>query len=209
MELEDYAILVALSGIWGASFLFIKVAVGQMPAPWVSFGRSLAGAASLIIVLLLSRVSLSSLRRHWRTGLVVAIFNAALPYSLFAYGETTIDSSLAGILNATLPLWTALMAPLWIEAEVLTSRQLAGLGLGFAGAVIAAHPSRDLLHGNSVGAFLCLGATLSYAFSTHYSPFQCPILHPSNSVPSPSCRPLQMKPPCAHGTRNTSANKAR
>ena len=61
MELEDYAILVALSGIWGASFLFIKVAVGQMPAPWVSFGRSLAGAASLIIVLLLSRVSLSSL----------------------------------------------------------------------------------------------------------------------------------------------------
>jgi drug/metabolite transporter (DMT)-like permease len=169
VEFEDYALLAVLSGIWGASFLFIKVAVTEMPPVWVTFGRSVFGAAGLVAVLFFSRVSWRGIRRHWRSGLVVAVFNAALPYTLFAFGETFIDSSLAGILNATLPLWTVLMSPLWVEAERLVPRQLVGLALGFSGAVVVAHPGRNLLAGNSIGAFMCLGATLSYAFTTHYS----------------------------------------
>jgi drug/metabolite transporter (DMT)-like permease len=169
MGLVDYSTLIVLSMIWGASFLFIKVAVGEMPPVWVAFGRSLTGAAGLLLVLALSRVSVRSIRRHWRAGLVIALFNAALPYTIFALGESFIPSALAGILNGTLPLWTALMAPFWIEAERLRARQIAGLLIGFGGVVVLARPSGNLLNTNSVGVLLIVGATLSYAFAVHYS----------------------------------------
>jgi drug/metabolite transporter (DMT)-like permease len=169
MEPEDYGILAALALIWGASFLFIKVAVGEMPPVWVGFGRSLAGGLAMVLVLQVSRVRLGGIRRYWRQGLVIGLFNAALPYSLFALGETFISSSLAGILNATLPLWTAAMSPLWIEAEQLQPRQLIGLGLGFAGAVVAAHPTGNLFSGSVLGVVLLLCATLSYAYAGHFS----------------------------------------
>jgi drug/metabolite transporter (DMT)-like permease len=140
-----------------------------MPPVWVSFGRSLTGAAALLAVLALSRVSISGVRRYWREGLVVAVFNAALPYTIFALGETFIPSALAGILNGTLPLWTALMAPFWVEAERLSPRQVAGLLVGFGGVVVLARPSGNVLNGNFVGVLLIAGATLSYAFAAHYS----------------------------------------
>ncbi|HEV3231160.1 MAG TPA: DMT family transporter [Candidatus Dormibacteraeota bacterium] len=169
MEPQDYLTLGALAGIWGASFLFIKVAVGEMAPPVLVFGRTAMGAVAVYAALRLGGIPLRGIRRHWRAGLVVAVANAALPYSLFAFGERFIDSSLAGILNATLPLWTALMAPLWIEAEALRPRQVAGLALGFAGAVVAARPTGGILSASLVGAGACLVATLSYAFATHYS----------------------------------------
>jgi drug/metabolite transporter (DMT)-like permease len=169
MEAQDYLSLVALAGIWGASFLFIKVAVGEMAPPVLVFGRTAMGALAVLAVLRLTRVPLGTVRRHWRGGLVVAVTNAALPYTLFAFGERFIDSSLAGILNATLPLWTALMAPLWSEAESLQARQVLGLGLGFLGAIVAANPGAGTLGGSLIGVAACLLATLSYAFATHYS----------------------------------------
>ncbi|MHB8508635.1 MAG: DMT family transporter [Candidatus Dormibacteria bacterium] len=169
MEPEDYLMLAALAGIWGASFLFIKVAVGEMAPPFMVFTRVALGALAVLPSLRLARVPMSELRRLWLPGLVVGVFNAALPYSLFAFGERLIDSSLAGILNATMPLWTALMAPLWMESEKLRGPQYAGLGLGFAGAVLLARPHGSLASANFIGGLLILAATLSYAFSTHFS----------------------------------------
>lgn len=169
METQDILTLASLSAIWGASFLFIKVGVGQLPPVWVTFGRSVFGGVVILALVGAARIPTTALRTHWRQGLVVAAFNAALPYTMFAVGETIIDSSLAGILNATLPLWTALMAPLWADADSIHPRQAVGLVLGFGGAVLAAGPGSSTFRGNLVGAALCLVATLSYAFSTHFS----------------------------------------
>jgi drug/metabolite transporter (DMT)-like permease len=169
VELEDYATLAVLAGIWGASFLFIKVAVGQMSPVFMVFGRSLSGAVAVFIILRVTRVPLRGLRTHWKPGLVIAVFNAALPYTMFAFGETRIESSLAGILNATLPLWVALMAPLWVEAESLSLGRVAGLLLGFVGVVILARPSNGVFASSVIGILAILGATVSYAFASHFS----------------------------------------
>ena len=169
METQDYSMLFLLAAIWGASFFFIKIAVGEMSPVFLVFWRTVSAAAGLAIALPLARIPLSALRRHWKAGLVIAITNAALPYTLIAFGETHIDSSLAGILNATAPLWTALLGPLWAEAEGLHPRQYAGLALGFLGTVILARPTGSALGSSSLGVLAVVVATLSYAFATHFS----------------------------------------
>jgi drug/metabolite transporter (DMT)-like permease len=169
MEYEDYAMLVGLAGIWGASFLFIKLAVGEMSPIFLVFGRCLAAAVGLGIALPLARIPLGALRRHWKAGLVIAVFNAALPYTLIAFGEKSIDSSLAGILNGTAPLWTAMLSPLWAEADRLHPRQYAGLAIGFVGVVVLARPSGGIFSSSSIGVMAVVGATLSYAFATHFA----------------------------------------
>jgi drug/metabolite transporter (DMT)-like permease len=169
MESQDYTMLFLLAALWGASFFFIKVAVGEMSPVFLVFWRTLAAAAGLAIALPLARIPLSALRRYWKPGLVIAVTNAALPYTLISFGETHIDSSLAGILNATAPLWTALLGPLWAEAEGLRPRQYAGLALGFLGTVILARPTGSALSSSSLGVLAVVLATLSYAFATHFS----------------------------------------
>jgi drug/metabolite transporter (DMT)-like permease len=169
VDYEDYAMLLGLAGLWGASFLFIKLAVGEMSPVFLVFGRCLAAAVGLGIAIPLMRIPVSSLRRHWKAGLVIAVFNAALPYSLIAFGEKSIDSSLAGILNGTAPLWTALLAPFWAEADGLRRRQYGGLALGFLGVVVLARPSGGIFSSSSLGVLAVVAATLSYAFATHFS----------------------------------------
>jgi drug/metabolite transporter (DMT)-like permease len=170
MESQDYVMLFVLAGLWGASFLFIKVAVGEMSPVFLVFGRSLTAAVGLAIALPLARVQWEALKGHWKPGLVIALFNCALPYTLIAFSEKSIDSSLAGILNATAPLWTALLAPLWAEAEGLSRRQYGGLALGFIGTVILARPTGSaILSSSSIGVLAVVAATLSYAFATHFS----------------------------------------
>jgi drug/metabolite transporter (DMT)-like permease len=169
METQDYSMLLLLAAIWGASFFFIKIAVGEMSPVFLVFWRTVSAAAGLAIALPLARIPLSTLRRHWKAGLVIAIFNAAVPYTLISFGETHIDSSLAGILNATAPLWTALLGPLWAEAEGLHPRQYAGLALGFLGIVILSRPSGSAFSSSSLGVLAVVLATLSYAFATHFS----------------------------------------
>jgi drug/metabolite transporter (DMT)-like permease len=169
VDYEDYAMLLGLAGLWGASFLFIKLAVGEMSPVFLVFGRCLAAAVGLGIAIPLMRIPVASLRRHWKAGLVIAVFNAALPYSLIAFGEKSIDSSLAGILNGTAPLWTALLAPFWAEADGLRRRQYGGLALGFLGVVVLARPSGGIFSSSSLGVLAVVAATLSYAFATHFS----------------------------------------
>src|ERR1700730_8334828 len=169
METQDYTMLLLLAAIWWASFFFIKIAVGEMSPVFLVFWRTVAAAVGLAVALPVARIPLAVLRRHWKAGLVIAVTNAAVPYTLIAFGETHIDSSLAGILNATAPLWTALLGPLWAEAEGLQPRQYAGLALGFLGIVILARPTGSALGSNSLGVLAVVLATLSYAFATHFS----------------------------------------
>lgn len=169
MDRDDYLMLVVLAGIWGASFVFIKIAVHDIPPVAMVFLRTLSAALALAGYVGFTHVSWRQVARMWKQGLVIAVLNAALPYVLIASGEQYIDSSLAGILNATAPLWTALLAPLFAEAERIHIRQGIGLVFGFAGVVILAHPTGSLLNSSFLGVLAVIGATLAYAIATHFS----------------------------------------
>ena len=182
MDRDDYLLLAFLAGLWGASFLFIKIAVQDIPPISMVFLRCLAAALGLAVYMRLTGVGLRDAARKWKAGLVVGVLNAALPYVLIATSEKYIDSSLAGVLNATAPLWTALIAPLFAGAERLHARQGIGLALGFAGVVILARPSGSLFNSSFLSVVAIIAATLSYAVATHYSKraFQ----HVSPAVPA-------------------------
>ena len=169
MDRDDYLLLALLAGIWGASFLFIKIAVQEIPPISMVFLRTLAAAVAVAVYMRMSGVSIRGAMAKWKPGLVIAVLNAALPYVLIATSERHIDSSLAGILNATAPIWTAVLAPVFAEAEQLHRRQGIGLGLGFVGVVILAYPSGSILDSNFLSTLAVIAATLSYAVATHYS----------------------------------------
>ncbi|MDQ6749027.1 MAG: DMT family transporter [Candidatus Dormibacteraeota bacterium] len=169
MDRDDYLLLAILAAMWGASFLFIKIAVREITPVSMVCLRTLAAALALGLYLRLTHVPLRGALRLWKPGLVIAVLNAALPYTLIATGEKYINSSLAGILNATAPLWTAILAPLFAEAEQFHPRQGLGLAMGFAGVVILAHPTGSLFSSNFLGAMAVIAATLAYAIATHYS----------------------------------------
>ncbi|MGI8608259.1 MAG: DMT family transporter [Candidatus Dormibacteria bacterium] len=169
MERDDYLLLAFLAGLWGASFLFIKIAVHDIPPISMVFLRTLSAAAGIAVYMRATGVSIRGAFRKWKPGLVIAILNAAVPYVLIATSEKYIDSSLAGILNAAAPIWTALLAPVFAEAEQFHRRQGIGLALGFAGVVILAHPTGGILSSSFLSALAVLAATLAYAVATHYS----------------------------------------
>jgi drug/metabolite transporter (DMT)-like permease len=131
---KSLALFAATSVIWGSSFLFIRVAVEHMPPSAVVFGRTVLGAAFLV-PLAARRRTLRGLRRVIVPVAVVAVLDMAAPTFLTAWGERHVSSSVAGILTATDPLFTALLALWLIRSEVPDRRRLVGLAIGFVGVV--------------------------------------------------------------------------
>ncbi|MFC7310545.1 DMT family transporter [Streptomyces monticola] len=152
----------ALSLIWGFSFLLIKVGT-QGYAPFqVTFGRLLFGTAVLGIALAWKRERLPRGLRTWGHLAVAAFLLNALPFSLFAYAELTIPSTLAGICNATSPLWGMALSLVALSEDRPTRRRVAGLGLGFLG-VLTVLGAWQGFHGLDFGGTaMALLASLSY-----------------------------------------------
>jgi len=124
----------ATSVIWGSSFLFIRVAVEHMPPSAVVFGRTLLGTAFLV-PLALRNQAFRGLRRAILPVVVVTLLDMALPTFLTAWGEQHVSSSAAGILTATDPLFTALLAFWLIRSEAVNRQRFAGLVIGFTGVI--------------------------------------------------------------------------
>jgi drug/metabolite transporter (DMT)-like permease len=122
----------ATSVIWGSSFLFIRVAVGHMPPSMVVFGRAVLGAGFLVPLAVRKR-AFRGLRRVIVPVAVVTLLDMALPTFLTAWGEQRVSSSVAGILTATDPLFTAVLALWLIRSEAVGRKRFAGLLIGFAG----------------------------------------------------------------------------
>jgi drug/metabolite transporter (DMT)-like permease len=122
------------SVIWGSSFLFIRVAVEHMPPSAVVFGRALLGAV-LLVPLAIRNGAFHGLRRSILPVVVVTLLDMALPTFLTAWGEERISSSAAGILTATDPLFTAVLALWLIRSEAVDRKRFAGLVIGFAGVI--------------------------------------------------------------------------
>ncbi|MET7382406.1 DMT family transporter [Streptomyces sp. NPDC005526] len=151
-----------LSSVWGFSFLFIKVGTEGFAPFQVTFGRLLFGTAVLAAAMAVKRERLPRGVRTWMHLAVAAFFLNALPFSLFAYSELTIPSTLAGICNATSPLWGMALSLVALSEDRPSRVRVAGLGLGFLG-VLTVLGAWQGFHGlDAAGTAMALLASLSY-----------------------------------------------
>lgn len=152
----------ALSLIWGFSFLLIKVGTDGYAPFQVTFGRLLSGTAVLAVAMAVRRERLPRAARTWGHLFVAAFFLNALPFSLFAYAELTIPSTLAGICNATSPLWGMALSLVALSEDRPTRRRVAGLGLGFLGVLTVLGAWQGFSGLDVTGTVMALLASLSY-----------------------------------------------
>src|ERR671918_1336306 len=166
-----WPLLLLLAAIWGASYLFIKVALEDIaPAPMMAIRALVAGlilAGYLVMTMGASR-ALFALRANWRAALVLGTLNAAIPFWLVAWGETHVDSSVAGIAQSTVPIFTFLLAWRFLPNEHVGTARIAGVALGFLGVAVLAgfHPRGGLLA--VAGTLAVVVSSLSYASSGVY-----------------------------------------
>lgn len=158
----------ALCLIWGFSFLLIKVGTQAYAPLQVTLGRVAFGTAVLGAVLLVRRERLPRGARTWGHLAVAAFLLNALPFTLFAYAELTISSTLAGICNATTPLWSMLLALTALSDDRPTRRSVAGLGIGFAGVLVVLGAWQGFTGQDPRGTAMALVASASYAVGWAY-----------------------------------------
>jgi drug/metabolite transporter (DMT)-like permease len=176
--------LLLLAAIWGSSFLFMRVTVPLLGPAWLIELRVLLGALFLWAVALWLRQPLAW-RGQVRHYAVLGLFNTALPFLLFAFAARTLPASLLSILNATGPIWGALIAAVWQRTPV---RPRAGLGmlLGVAGvALLLGLDAAALQSGAGWAIAATLGATACYGLASNYArvaPTQGPLANAQGSM---------------------------
>jgi drug/metabolite transporter (DMT)-like permease len=167
-----YLAFAALSLIWGASFLFIKVGVHDMSPTVLVLVRSASGAVALAVIMLLMRRALLSADWRQRIGqfLIMAIVNALYPWAAIAWGEEHISSGLASILNSTTTLWTAILIFWVIPHERPSALNYLGVLIGISGVVILVLPDLTAhgLTGSVLGLLAVVSASISYAVAALY-----------------------------------------
>jgi drug/metabolite transporter (DMT)-like permease len=165
MRAADWLLLVLLSVLWGASFLFIAVAVREVPPFTLVLARVSLAAIALIPFVYAFGHRLPASLRAWQPFMVQALLNNVVPFTLIAYGQARVAGALAAVLNATTPLFTLIVARIF-AGEALTASKLAGVVLGIAGVAVLMGP--EAVGANAAGllGMACvLGGALSYGFS--------------------------------------------
>jgi drug/metabolite transporter (DMT)-like permease len=166
----DWILFVLLGLVWGSSYLFIKIGVETLPTFTLIAGRLAIGTLVLAGVLLAYREPLPRDARTYGHLVILALVNIVVPFTLITWGERSIDSGLASILNSTVPLFTIVLAALVLHDEPITVNRLVGLAIGFGGVVVLT--SRSL--GGGAGADLpgelaMVGSSFAYASGNVYA----------------------------------------
>jgi drug/metabolite transporter (DMT)-like permease len=164
---SDTARLLALSAIWGSSFIFIRVVAPVLGPVLTVVTRVLIGGAVLVVYCRIIGVP-AGIARHWRQYAVIGVVNSTVPFMLFAFAALHIPASYSVILNSTAPLFTALLA-VPLLGERLTVAKMAGLVVGAAGVALVSRAGPvvpDFWFWISVGACLC--SAICYAASSIY-----------------------------------------
>lgn len=160
--------LCLLAAIWGASFLFLRIAAPEF-GPLALIALRVGIAALVLAPVLRSALARRQLRAKAWPLLVVGISNSAIPFGLFAYSTLYVNAGLDSILNATTPIWTALIAAIWFQTG-LGRRQIAGLLLGLAGVVLLVWDTLGAgIPGVPLAIAAALLATVCYGFAVNYS----------------------------------------
>jgi drug/metabolite transporter (DMT)-like permease len=160
---------VGMGLVWGASFLFMKVALDGVSFYQVAWARLVFGGLTLGLVVLLTRQRLPRERAVYLHFLVIAITNCVIPHLAFAWAEQYVSSGLASIYNAVTPITTALMVTLAFHVEKLNRGQLLGIAIGISGVVVIIAPwQHAAFTGDLAGQLACLLAATCYGFSFGY-----------------------------------------
>jgi drug/metabolite transporter (DMT)-like permease len=159
-------VLLALT--WGASFLFVAIALEGLSPAQVVLGRLVTGAVALAVICLIGRHRLPPFGRIWGHLLVVGLLLCVVPFLLFAWAQQDISSGLASIYNATTPLMTMLVSLLALREERPTRDRTLGIVVGFLGVLIVLGPWNGLGGGTALAQLACLGATASYGAAFVY-----------------------------------------
>jgi drug/metabolite transporter (DMT)-like permease len=166
MGAQEWAMLIALSVLWGGSFFFNGVAVKELPSLTIVLARVSIAAVTLWTVLTLLNIRMPRMKGLWSAFFGMGLLNNAVPFTLFVWGQHHIASGLAAILNATTPLFTVLVAHFLTRDEKLSAGKMAGVVLGFFGVILML--GAELLSGLGTGLMAqlaCLAAAISYAFA--------------------------------------------
>ncbi len=163
---RDYALLVLLAAIWGSSFLVIKLGVETIPAASLTLARLALAAVFLAGVARMAGQSMPRGLRVWGLICLAGLTGNALPFTLIAWGEEGIDSGLAAILMAVMPLTTVLLAHLFTRDEKMTPRKALGVCLGIAGLAVLIGPEKlTQLGENTVRQLAVAGAAFCYGIN--------------------------------------------
>ena len=170
-----WPLLILLASIWGASYLFIKVAVDDIPPAAMTDIRLLVAGVLLLGYLAVttsSQAAVAGLRAAWLPCLVLGFVNAALPMSLVAWGETHIDSSIAAIAQSSVPIFVVLLGLRLLPHEPLGPSRLTGLLVGIGGVtlVTGVHPDGDWLA--VAGTLAVVASSAAYAVGAIYGQLQ-------------------------------------
>ncbi|MGC4769245.1 DMT family transporter [Micromonospora sp. DT44] len=160
--------MAALALLWGSSFLWIKLALRGFNPVQIVFARLLLGFVVLAPIALSRGLRFPRERHVWWHLLVAGLVSNAVPYVLFGIGEATVGSNVAGVLNATTPLWTLLLALLVGVDRAVTVKKAAGFALGFLGVVVIFSPWESASEIASWGGLACLAAAASYGLGYVY-----------------------------------------
>ncbi len=166
-----WPMLLLLAGVWGASYLFIKVAVDEIaPAPMMAFRTLVAGGILVgYLVWRLGRAgAFEGLRAAWRHCLVLGALNAAVPFWLIAWGEQYIDSGLAAVVQASVPIFNALLVLRFLPHERLNGTRLVGLAIGIVGVAVVTGINPGGGWWSIAGALAVVGSSLAYASAGVY-----------------------------------------
>src|SRR5215212_4847940 len=153
----EWALLLVLALLWGGSFFFSKIAVGELPPLTVVLCRVALAALALNVVVLLSGRRLPVDPRLWGAFFVMGLLNNVIPFSLIFWGQTQITSGLAAILNATTPLFTVLVAHVATKDEKLSAARLLGVFAGVMGVAVMIGPGA-FAGGSTLAKTAVLGA---------------------------------------------------
>jgi drug/metabolite transporter (DMT)-like permease len=160
--------LFVLGAIWGSSYLFIKVGVRDL-SPAALIEIRLLFAIPPLVVFAVRRYGWAALWRARRQGLVLGVMNAAVPFTLIAWGETHVDSGVAAVANSSVPIFVAILAVWFVPSERSTGWRLVGVALGLVGVAVLAgvHPAGGWLGAAGTGAIVL--ASISYAAANLYA----------------------------------------
>ena len=160
---------IALGLVWGLSFLFVELALISFSPIGIAFLRGLLGAVSLLVLVAVTRQKLPRVWRHWLHISIVAVLLNAAPGFLFALGQETVSSSIAGVINATTPLMTVLIIISFFRDQTPTFDQFLGIVVGFFGILLVMEIFSSSNQASIAGVITLLMATLCYGLAMPYA----------------------------------------
>ncbi len=166
MKTKHWAVFLTLGAIWGSSFLWIEIALREIgPITLVAF-RVFFGLLFGAVVIISQRIPLPRTLKEWAPLIVLGLTNIAIPFFLISWGQKSIDSGVASILDATVPLFTILVAHFMLHDDKMTAPKVMGLLVGFAGVVVLMSKDIGASTGSLLGQLAVILACVFYAASS-------------------------------------------